>query len=274
VSEVPNGGVLRFRSFFNIERLIPTSPEALRAVLSDHSYDYEKPSPVRDFLMRVLGRGLILVEGNEHKFQRKHLLPAFQIQQIRDLYPVFWEKSRGLVEGIEAEVLEGGPDTVVEFGDWATRVTLDIIGVAGMGRDFKALRNPDDELVKNYNELLEPSTEKGVFFIVNLLLPMWLVKRIPWKVNDSMTRISNELRQYALNLVRERQTELAAKRGMDERDILTLLVKSNDFKDTELAEQLLTFLAAGYAHPCNVRVPKLTPSDTRPLLLRSRGRCT
>ena len=246
MKEIPSGGIIRYRSFFNIERLIPTSPEALKAVLSDRTYDFEKPAPVRNFLVRLLGAGLILVEGNEHKFQRKHLLPAFQIQQIRDLYPVFWEKARGLVEGIEEELVEGGPDTIVEFGKWATRVTLDIIGVAGFGRDFKALKNPDDELVRTYNTLLEPTTEKTIFFAMNIVFPMWLMKRIPWKVNDQMRDITTVLKRFALDLVRERQRDIGAKRGMEEKDILTLLVKSNDFKVTELAEQVLTFLAAGY----------------------------
>jgi cytochrome P450 len=95
-----------FRSFGNSERLVPTTPEALKSVMSDNSYDFEKPSKLRKFLVRVLGEGLIISEGDLHKFQRKHLLPAFQIQHIRELYPVFWGKSRSLVEGIERELVE------------------------------------------------------------------------------------------------------------------------------------------------------------------------
>jgi len=46
-----------------------------------------------------------------------------------------------MVEGIETEIQINGPgvaEPVVEFGEWATRVTLDIIGLAGMGCDFNA----------------------------------------------------------------------------------------------------------------------------------------
>jgi len=71
VDTIPNDGLLRFRSFFNQEVLIPTTHETLKTVLSDCTYDYEKPSPVTVILRRILGDGLILVEGATHKFQRK-----------------------------------------------------------------------------------------------------------------------------------------------------------------------------------------------------------
>ena len=74
--------------------------------MSDNSYDFEKPSGVRKFLVMILGNGLIISEGSLHKFQRKHLLPAFQVKHIRELYPVFWEKSRQLVEAIAADIEE------------------------------------------------------------------------------------------------------------------------------------------------------------------------
>lgn len=106
VAEIPNDGLLRFRSFLNQDRLIPTTPETLKSVMSDNSYDFEKPRPLRKFLARILGEGLIISEGGLHKFQRKHLLPSFQIQHIRELYPVFWGKSRELVNAISVEVDE------------------------------------------------------------------------------------------------------------------------------------------------------------------------
>ena len=215
--------------------------------MSDHSYDYEKPVLLREFLQQILGKGLLMVEGSEHKFQRKHLTPAFSVKQIRSLYPAFWEKSRTLVEQIEGQIAESGE--VVELNDWATRVTLDIIGEAGLGKDFGSLRNPNDKLVKNYNELLEPTAEKGLFFVVNLLLPRYIVRLIPWQLQRDLERIVKELTNYSLGIVHKRQTDLAQleKQGAksDAKDILTLLVQSGDFKDTELADQFLTFIAAG-----------------------------
>ena len=74
---IPNEGLLRFRDFMNADSIIPTSHEALKTILVDNAYDYEKQPRVVQILRTVLGDGLILVEGNAHKFQRKReLIPS------------------------------------------------------------------------------------------------------------------------------------------------------------------------------------------------------
>ena len=44
-----------------------TTPQALGEVLTQNSYDYIKPPILRNGLGRLLGFGLILAEGDEHK---------------------------------------------------------------------------------------------------------------------------------------------------------------------------------------------------------------
>lgn len=112
VAEIPNDGLIRFRSFMNAERLLPTTPETLKSVMSDNSYDYEKPANVRKFLGKILGEGLVISEGGLHKFQRKHALPAFQVQHIRELYPVFWGKSVELVNAMATEIAVAAEEMV------------------------------------------------------------------------------------------------------------------------------------------------------------------
>lgn len=116
-----------------------------------------------------------------------------------------------------------------------------------MGRDFKALQNSNDILVQNYNSLLEPTRSNAIYFTSNLVFPPWFIRALPWKKTLELDRITGSLRSYCLDLVHERQDEIKSDRAIDKMDILTLLIKSNDFKDTELADQMLTFLAAGCA---------------------------
>jgi cytochrome P450 len=78
----------------NTERLAIVSPKALSEVLTIKSYDFVKPAQFRFGLGRLLGIGILLAEGDEHKMQRKHLMPAFAFRHVKDLYPVFWEKAR------------------------------------------------------------------------------------------------------------------------------------------------------------------------------------
>merc|ERR1712078_770690 len=201
----------------------------------------------------ILGDGLILVEGKEHKFQRKHLLPSFQVSVIRDLYPTFWAKACELTHMMKEETTK--PET--EFGVWCTRVTLDIIGIAGFGRDFNSLKNPDDEFVRDYQEVLEPHPQKAIWFLISILVSPAMALRIPfWHVPRNLKRISKSLYDFAYNMSKERRAELnESKVPIDEKnkrnDILSLLVKSNDFSDNDLAHQVLTMMAAGHETTSN-----------------------
>jgi hypothetical protein len=86
MEEIPNEGLLRFRDLFNTEALIPTSHAMLKTILIDNNYDYTKQTRTVDILRPVLGDGLILVEGDLHKFQRKRksqrIEPARRMLQL------------------------------------------------------------------------------------------------------------------------------------------------------------------------------------------------
>lgn len=253
MEEVPNDGLIRFRDAFGKDGIMPTNQAMLKAVVTDNNYDYEKQPKVRDILRTILGDGLILVEGHEHKFQRKHLLPSFQVSVIRDLYPTFWTKACEMTQMMK----EDAAKSEVEFGIWCTRVTLDIIGIAGFGRDFDSLKNPDDKFVQDYQQVLEPHPQKAAFFLISLLTSPTLALRIPfWEIPKELKRISKGLYDFAYNLSKERRAELNdSKKSSDEKekrkDILSLLVKSNDFSDNDLAHQVLTMMAAGHETTSN-----------------------
>lgn len=140
----------------------------------------------------------------------------------------------------------------IELGNWFTRATLDIIGVAGFGRDFSSLKNPDEPFVKDYTALMEPKKEKLFFFLLSLYVPYRYASRIPfWRIPHELRRISKSLFQWGSDMASERRAEFAnpkiPQHEKDKRkDILSLLVKSNDFTDAELSHQSLTMLAAGH----------------------------
>ncbi|KAF2427543.1 putative P450 monooxygenase [Tothia fuscella] len=250
VSTIPNDGLIHFRGIFHQDRLILTNAKALAEVLVQKSYDFEKPTKLRNFLRLVLGDGLIIVEGDEHKFQRKHIMPVFAFRHIKDLYPMIWAKSVALTRGVAAEI-EGHPEdgtklkAVVEVNHWSNKVTMDIIGVAGMGREFNALVNSDDELIQNYEEILEPTAEKATFFALHIVGPAELVRKLPWKVNERFRVTTGALKRICNQLVQEKK-ENVQKGGEDGLDILSVLIRSNNFSDAQLVDQMLTFLAAGH----------------------------
>lgn len=67
VEEIPNDGLIRFFTMFNKERVAIVSPSTLAEVLVHKCYDFEKPELFRRGLVRILGLGLVLAEGDVHK---------------------------------------------------------------------------------------------------------------------------------------------------------------------------------------------------------------
>lgn len=240
----PNDGLIHTHSFLHTDRLLLTSPAAIADVLVSRSYDWEKAPWMRSFLRMFLGDGLLVSEGDSHKFQRKQIKPAFNFRNIKELYPVFWNKSLELCAVITEE-LRKKEDQVLEFNHFTTQVTLDIIGLAGMGRDINSMRNADDELIESYEELLEPTHEKAAYFVLHLILPPWLVGSLPWKLNERVRIITTRIKRICRDFVQDKKSKLKTE-GKESSDILSILLRSNNFSDNDLVDQLLTFLAAGH----------------------------
>lgn len=243
MNTVPNNGIISIPGFFGAHWLMVSDLRSVAEVLSHKSYDFEKISVLRDFLRIVIGNGLIVVEGEEHKFQRKHIQPAFSFRHIKNLYPMFWSKATEMTRCVAAEI-EQSETNVIEINHWANKATMDIIGVAGMGRNFNTLNTSDDELINSYEEILEPTTQKAVYFTLNLFLPMWFVQALPWELNRKFKKTTTLLRNLCRELVRDKKKQVLLEKD-DHVDILSVLLRSGDFSTEMLAEQLLTFLAAG-----------------------------
>lgn len=67
IDQVENDGVIHYRWIFNEPRVLITSPKALGEVLVQRSYEFVKPERVRVGIGRLLGVGVLLAEGDEHK---------------------------------------------------------------------------------------------------------------------------------------------------------------------------------------------------------------
>jgi cytochrome P450 len=273
---IPNEGLIHMRDMICKSYVIATNHQALLDIMSTNTYDFEKPWRFRNFLARIIGFGMILSEGAAHKKQRKALTPAFNIKNIRSMYSLMWEKTGQFLDEMEKELMHHPMEGTnadekigkLEVGEWArcvcsgcpvvsnymltsvpsSRLTLDIIGPAAMGRDFCSLQDKDNRVAESFLNILEPTTEKMAFLAMNFTLPQWIAQRVPWRMNDVITNETNFLRNLCNDIVREKRQTLAESKASAkdlEADILGTMMLGGDFSDTELVDQILTFLAAG-----------------------------
>ncbi|KAL4970948.1 cytochrome P450 [Aspergillus stella-maris] len=253
IHTVPNNGLLRYYVIGNMERVLVASPRALSELLVQNTYDYTKPEQMRRSLGRIAGNhGILLVEGQEHKRHRKNLMPAFSYRHIKDLYPTFWAKSTEMVKCIEKDLQDrkSADNNIVVVRPWASRTTLDIIGLAGMDRDFGSLADPDNELAAQYHRVLKdaPLWLKLLFAAGFVLGNTQLIQALPVERNREIKEGSDFVRQVAQQLIDEKRERI--KHNLEEsgsgKDILSVALNSANFTDEELIDQMMTFLAAGH----------------------------
>lgn len=256
INSIPNDGLIYYTSLLNQGRLLITSPQGLSEVLTTKSYDFIKPQQLRNGLGRVLGIGILLAEGDEHKRQRKNLIPAFTYRHIKDLYPVFWTKSSALVSGLMSVIQSEGSEPIkaidngpiVEMSGWSSRATLDVIGSAGMGVEFDAITDPHTKLNTIYRNVFSPDRQQQRMAMLGLFLPQWLLRALPVSHNYKIEESSNAIKEVCRELIRKKKERLdqQEKDINTETDILSVALESGGFTDEDLVNQLMTFLAAGH----------------------------
>ncbi|OMP88640.1 Protein LUTEIN DEFICIENT 5, chloroplastic [Diplodia seriata] len=247
---VPNEGLIYYRFAFNSERVLVTSPKGLAEVLVHKNYEFVKPSTIRDGIGRILGIGILLAEGDEHRRQRKLLMPAFQFRHVKDLYRVFWAKAQEAAQAMAAEVQQPSPSgekpsSVVEIANWASRATLDIIGIAGMGKDFGAVANPNSELNATYRSIFSPNAVARFLQLLGLIIPFSVLRRLPIKRNLEVDEAAQTIKRISREIIQSKRQYLE-KNERTEVDIVSVALESGGFSDEDLVNQMMTFLAAGH----------------------------
>ncbi|KAL6300090.1 cytochrome P450 [Sparassis latifolia] len=90
--EAQYGSTFIYHGFLGGCRLMTTDPVAVAYVMN-RAYEYPKPDWVRAALAGMASGddGLLTVDGEVHRKQRKILNPAFSSSHVRLLNPVFWD---------------------------------------------------------------------------------------------------------------------------------------------------------------------------------------
>ena len=81
INNISNEGLIYYTSLLNQPRLLVTNPQGLSEVLTTKSYDFVKPQQLRNGLGRVLGVGILLAEGDEHKVGSLALLELMELMK-------------------------------------------------------------------------------------------------------------------------------------------------------------------------------------------------
>lgn len=179
--------------------------------------------------------------------QRRGLLPALAYRHIKDVYPIFWSKSVEMANVIEDQKQHGSKQVTIKVGDWAGGATLDIIGLAVMGRDFSSVQDPNTEFHLVYQKLnMKPNAWTRLLILLSLLtFGFKMFFRLPTKWNRESKQPANYIRGYARQIVEDTKERLSMG-NHDRKDIASLLMSSGMFSEQNMVDQIITFLVAGH----------------------------
>ncbi|KAI1792352.1 cytochrome P450 [Ganoderma leucocontextum] len=254
-----HGPTIMYRGFLGLDRLWTMDPRALNHIMT-HSADYQKPSQARRNLARILGKGVLFTEGEQHRQQRRVMNPAFGPSQIRELTEIFLEKSLELRDVWDSEVSRSDGTARLNVIQGLSKMTLDVIGLAGFNYRFDALnpKGEENELVTAFNQMFDPQIRITFMMILRNFFP--ILNIFPNEQARRFDRAQDVMRRIGTQLLEEKKAEIVrqaaeGKEKVRSRDLLSLLLKSNTatdipesqrLSDEDVIAQVPTFLVAGH----------------------------
>ncbi|THH29155.1 hypothetical protein EUX98_g5030 [Antrodiella citrinella] len=256
------GNTLVYKVMFGSLRLYTHDDRALNHIMT-HSVDYQKPETVRFNLTSVLGAGVLVTEGEQHRQQRRIMNPAFGPAQIRELTGVFLEKAMKLRDSWQSASDRNGnvplrADVFAGLG----RMTLDVIGVAGFNYEFDALNETGkpSELSVAFETIFQGDTSFPVFQMLRAFIPA--LRIIPTERSRKLAVAMEVMHRIGMELIREKKAAIQheaisgiEKKDVQGRDLLSLLIRANmatdipesqRLSDEDVLAQVPTFIVAGH----------------------------
>ncbi|KAF8337732.1 cytochrome P450 [Amanita rubescens] len=260
------GPTFKYNSILGKTSLSTMDTKAISHILMNNNL-YQKTEFGRHISTPLLGDGLLVAEGDKHRQQN----PALGTAQIRELTTIFVDKAIEMPLENEIMKYEGpvGPITSIDILPWITRMTLDVIGLAGKGNPpIIFLRFPTisriqlsiqcasgdgtNELQRVLATVFKPRARPPLMPLIRARIPA--LRFLPAdgdteskKAKETMTRIATSSWMI--------KSSCLAKDFSQGRDILSLLVRANmatdlpssqRMCDDEVVAQIPTFFVAGH----------------------------
>src|SRR3984957_2551817 len=108
-------------SFGRLSVVLVNTPELVPEVLIEHVDDYQKGPVLRTFSRPLLGDGILISEGEQHRERRKLVAPAFAHQRVSKYAAVMTEQTLAAQSAWRE-------DTSIDMAKEMMRLTLGIVG--------------------------------------------------------------------------------------------------------------------------------------------------
>lgn len=211
-----------------------TDPQLVKRVLLDDRESFPKTHVEGRVLGGLLGKGILISEDRDWRWQRQTAAPIFRHADILQYAPTMVAAAESLV----AEWRAAPPGTVHPIDDDMTRVTYRVIADTMLQGGQAA---DTDGLERSNQAYMGPLVWPLLYAVFHL--PRWL----PYPGRSRRLEAERGMRAAVAAIVRARRLAPTARD-----DILVRLLKAKDpdsgesMSDEQVVDNLLTFLLAGH----------------------------
>ncbi|KAJ7767227.1 cytochrome P450 [Mycena metata] len=253
------GATFQFKSLLNVRELYTADTVALEHIVRNN-FIYQKRATLQNSNNTLAGQGLLGVEGETHKRQRRVMNPAFGTAQIRGMMEIFLEKSVELRDVWTRKIGDNSKSTRIDILDWLSKMTLDVIGQAGFDYQFDSL-NPDkkpNEIHETFSKLFHsPNRSREIAFRTSSIP---LLRVLPLARRKAFNEARQTLFDFGYKMLADGKAVINAAGGpkavSTSRDLFSLILRANmssdipedhRMSDIEVVGQIPTFFLAGHA---------------------------
>ncbi|KAK2465993.1 hypothetical protein APHAL10511_001634 [Amanita phalloides] len=164
---------------------------------------------------------MLVAESEDHRRQRRALSPAFSNAALRAVTSVFYD-SAYKVKAIWSLSFESSDEAIIDVQKWINRITLDSIGIAGFGHDFKALEGYESPILKvfeSFNNI--GSSGRRSFLLLGPIFPQML--KLPTERSRMFRQMSKATSDMATHFLENSQSERESFQYVKDKSILGLL---------------------------------------------------
>ncbi|KAI0326037.1 cytochrome P450 [Cubamyces sp. BRFM 1775] len=239
------GSVVRIHGFLQTPMLSITDNRALNHILTNYTY-LTKPEYIRLDLSKLLCSGLLTVEGERYKHQRRILNQVFGSAQIREATSTFFDKALELRDLWTAAVTTAHESTRMDVLHGLNMATLDAVGQAVFNCDFEALKSDQkpNKFARTMERVFSMPNQKHVLVLMKNLFPalnfifdpnMKLVNQAV----DMMRGIGAQLvAEKKVELLRDGKTVGGGISLPEDRDFVSALVQAHINPDVTTGQRL------------------------------------
>lgn len=208
--------------------------------------DFPKPVAIYKQI-DIYGKNVISSEGNAWRHHRKLTRPAFSEKNNQLVWKESLELSKVMISRLQG--LSTGSSTVVNVGEDIMRLSLDVLGRAGLGGTSASFTYVSGHIVS---------------IMALMMLPKWIIHRVPAMVVRKSIKAYEDWKSQMQAMIRTRRSAILA--GSHESfgtDLIDQLVKGQSIRsgvhmspsislsDSEVLGNLFVFMVAGHETSAN-----------------------